>query len=262
MYIEIAKGLFLPFLGTTLGAAGVFMMKDRMNDNLQRTLSGFAAGVMTAAAVWSLILPAIEQSEHMGKAAVMPVLVGFWAGIMFLMMLDRLIPHFHIGENQAEGPKSSLKKTTMMVLAVALHNLPEGMAVGASYAEGLFNHNTVAAGAFTLSLGIALQNFPEGAIISMPLRSEGMSKKKAFLFGALSGVVEPVAAILTMLAAAAVAPVLPYLLSFAAGAMIYVVVEDLVPEMNCGCDHWNMGAVVFSLGFTLMIVLDHTLGGH
>jgi len=260
MYIEIAKGLFLPFFGTTLGAAGVFLMKDKMNDRLQRTLSGFAAGVMTAAAIWSLILPAIEQSEHMGKAAVVPVLTGFWVGIMFLMLLDRLIPHFHIGENQPEGPKSNFKKTTMMILAVALHNIPEGMAVGASYAEGLLTNNAVAAGAFTLSLGIALQNFPEGAIISMPLRSEGMSKNKAFLFGALSGVVEPLAAVLTMLAAAMVTTVLPYLLSFAAGAMIYVVVEDLVPEMNCGCDHWNMGAVVFSLGFTLMIVLDHTLG--
>ncbi len=260
MYFEIAKGLVLPFFGTALGAAGVYLMKDKMNDHLQRTLSGFAAGVMTAAAVWSLILPALEQSEHMGKSAVIPVLIGFWAGIMFLMLLDRLIPHFHIGENQPEGPKSSFKKTTMMILAVALHNIPEGMAVGASYAEGLFNHNTVAAGAFTLSLGIALQNFPEGAIISMPLKSEGMSRNKAFLFGALSGVVEPIAALVTMLAAAMVAPVLPYLLSFAAGAMIYVVVEDLVPEMNCGCDHWNMGAVVFSLGFTLMIVLDYTLG--
>lgn len=259
MYFEIAKGLFLPFLGTTLGAAGVFLIKDKMSERLEKTLAGFAAGVMTAAAVWSLLIPSIEQSAHLGVWQFVPATVGFWLGILFLLLLDKLVPHFHIGENQPEGPKSSLKKTTMMIMAVALHNIPEGMAVGAGYAEGLINGSMISAGAFTLSLGIALQNFPEGAIISLPLRSEGMKPQKAFLCGSLSGLVEPAAALLTILAASAATAVLPYLLGFAAGAMIYVVVEDLVPEMSAGSEHWNMGAVVFSIGFTVMIVLDCAL---
>lgn len=260
MYIEIAKGLFLPFFGTALGAAGVFLIKDKMSDRLEKTLSGFAAGVMTAAAVWGLLLPSIEESQHWGKLCFVPALIGFWAGILFLMLLDKLIPHFHIGENQPEGPKSALKKTTMMILAVALHNIPEGMAVGAGYADSLVNGTGAAAGAFTLSLGIALQNFPEGAIISLPLRGEGMKSSKAFLFGALSGIVEPLAALITIFVAASMTAVLPYVLGFAAGAMIYVVVEDLIPEMSAGNDHWNMGAVIFSLGFCLMMILDYTLG--
>jgi len=250
----------IPFLGTALGAACVYFMKKELSVSVQRALTGFAGGVMVAASIWSLILPSIEKSQHLGKFSFLPALIGFWAGILFLLALDRLVPHFHIGENQPEGPKSKLKKTTMMVLAVALHNLPEGMAVGAVYAEELAAGHVAAAGAFTLSLGIALQNFPEGAIISMPLRGEGMKVSKAFLFGVLSGIVEPAAAVLTMLAASRIMSTLPYFLSFAAGAMMYVVVEELVPEMSAGDDHSNLGAVIFSIGFTMMIALDYALG--
>lgn len=215
---------------------------------------------MVAASIWSLLIPAIEQSKNMGAFSFFPAFVGFWIGVLFLLLLDHLIPHLHVGSNQAEGPKSKLNRTTMMVLAVTLHNIPEGMAVGVMYAGFLAgNVQITAASALALSLGIAIQNFPEGAIISMPLRAEGESKKRAFLGGVLSGVVEPIGAVLTMIAAQFIIPVLPYLLSFAAGAMLYVVVEELIPEMSQG-EHSNIGTVFFAVGFSLMMVLDVALG--
>ena len=253
-------GILIPFLGTTLGAACVFFLRRALGDRLQRALTGFAAGVMVAASIWSLLIPAIEQSEDMGKLSFLPAFIGFWSGVLFLLLLDRLIPHLHVGSNQAEGPKSKLGRTTMMVLAVTLHNIPEGMAVGVVYA-GFLSGNTqiTAASALALSLGIAIQNFPEGAIISMPLRAEGERKGRAFLGGVLSGVVEPIGAVLTLLAAQLVIPALPYLLSFAAGAMLYVVVEELIPEMSQG-RHSNLGTVFFAVGFSVMMVLDVALG--
>ena len=215
---------------------------------------------MVAAAIWSLLIPAIEQSEDLGKLSFFPAFAGFWAGVLFLLMLDRLIPHLHVGSDQAEGPKSKLGRTTMMVLAVTLHNIPEGMAVGVVYAGYLTGHTQITMmGAMTLSIGIAIQNFPEGAIISMPLRSEGMGKTKAFVGGVLSGIVEPVGAVLTILAAGLIVPALPYLLSFAAGAMLYVVVEELIPEMSAG-EHSNIGTIFFAVGFSLMMILDVALG--
>ena len=253
-------GIMIPFLGTTLGAACVFFMKKSLSDLVRRSLAGFAAGVMVAASIWSLLSPAIEQSEDMGKLSFLPAFIGFWVGVLFLLLLDRLIPHLHVGSEQAEGPKSKLGRTTMMVLAVTLHNIPEGMAVGVVYA-GFLSGNTqiTAASALALSLGIAIQNFPEGAIISMPLRAEGKRKDRAFLGGVLSGVVEPIGAVLTLLAAQFVIPALPYLLSFAAGAMLYVVVEELIPEMSQG-RHSNLGTVFFAVGFSVMMVLDVALG--
>ena len=253
-------GILIPFLGTSLGAASVFFLKQSLGDHIQRALTGFAAGVMVAASIWSLLIPAIEQSENMGALSFFPAVVGFWIGVLFLLALDHLIPHLHVGSEQSEGPKSKLGRTTMMVLAVTLHNIPEGMAVGVMYA-GLLAGNTkiTAASALALSLGIAIQNFPEGAIISLPLRAEGESKGKAFLGGVLSGVVEPVGAVLTIIAAQLIIPALPYLLSFAAGAMLYVVVEELIPEMSQG-EHSNIGTVFFAVGFSLMMVLDVALG--
>ena len=252
--------LLIPFLGTALGSACVFFMKNGMSDPLQRSLSGFAAGVMTAASVWSLLIPALEQSEDMGKWSFVPAAVGFWAGILFLLLLDRIIPHLHINEDKAEGPSSNLKKTTMLVLAVTLHNIPEGMAVGVVFAGFLKgNSGITAAGVLALSLGIAIQNFPEGAIISMPLKAEGVSNSGAFLRGAASGIVEPIGALITLAAANLVLPALPYFLSFAAGAMLYVVVEELIPEMSAG-EHSNIGPVFFSVGFCLMMILDVALG--
>ena len=258
--METFLGIMIPFLGTALGAACVFFMKRSLGDLVQRALAGFAAGVMVAASVWSLLIPAIEQSEGMGKLSFLPAFIGFWVGVLFLLLLDRLIPHLHVGSEQAEGPKSKLGRTTMMVLAVTLHNIPEGMAVGVVYA-GLLSGNTqiTAASALALSLGIAIQNFPEGAIISMPLRAEGEKKSKAFLGGVLSGVVEPIGAVLTIVAAQFIIPALPYLLSFAAGAMLYVVVEELIPEMSQG-RHSNLGTVFFAVGFSVMMVLDVALG--
>ena len=258
--METFLGILIPFLGTTLGAACVFFMKRSLGDLVQRSLAGFAAGVMVAASIWSLLLPAIEQSEGMGKLSFLPAFIGFWSGVLFLLLLDRLIPHLHVGSEQAEGPKSKLGRTTMMVLAVTLHNIPEGMAVGVVYA-GFLSGNTqiTAASALVLSLGIAIQNFPEGAIIYMPLRAEGEGKGRAFLGGVLSGVVEPIGAVLTLLAAQLVIPALPYLLSFAAGAMLYVVVEELIPEMSQG-RHSNLGTVFFAVGFSVMMVLDVALG--
>ena len=258
--METFIGIMIPFLGTTLGAACVFFMKKSLGNLVQRALAGFAAGVMVAASIWSLLLHAIEQSEDMGKLSFLPAFIGFWSGVLFLLLLDRLIPHLHVGSEQAEGPKSKLGRTTMMMLAVTLHNIPEGMAVGVVYA-GFLSGNTqiTAASALALSLGIAIQNFPEGAIISMPLRAEGERKGRAFLGGVLSGVVEPIGAVLTLLAAQLVIPALPYLLSFAAGAMLYVVVEELIPEMSQG-RHSNLGTVFFAVGFSVMMVLDVALG--
>ena len=253
-------GILIPFLGTSFGAACVFFMRQALNKQIQRALTGFAAGVMVAASIWSLLIPAIEQSARLRTLAFLPAAAGFWLGILFLLLLDRLIPHLHLGSDQAEGPKSQLQRTTMMILAVTLHNIPEGMAVGVVYAGYLSGASQItAAGALALSLGIAIQNFPEGAIISMPLRAEGMKKERAFLGGVLSGVVEPIGAVLTVLAAGLVVPALPYLLSFAAGAMLYVVVEELIPEMSEG-KHSNIGTVFFAIGFSLMMVLDVALG--
>ena len=253
-------GILIPFIGTALGSACVFFMKKSLGDLVQRSLAGFAAGVMVAASIWSLLIPAIEQSEDMGKLSFLPAFIGFWVGVLFLLLLDRLIPHLHVGSEQAEGPKSKLGRTTMMVLAVTLHNIPEGMAVGVMYAGFLAgNAQITAASALVLSLGIAIQNFPEGAIISMPLKAEGESKGKAFLGGVLSGVVEPIGAVLTLLAAQLVIPALPYLLSFAAGAMLYVVVEELIPEMSQG-KHSNIGTIFFAVGFSIMMTLDVALG--
>ena len=237
----------------------VFFMKKTLGDLVQRSLAGFAAGVMVAASIWSLLIPAIDQSTHLGKLSFLPAFAGFWCGILFLLALDHLIPHLHVGSEQAEGPKSNLSRTVMMVLAVTLHNIPEGMAVGVMYAGFLSdNPQITAASALALSLGIAIQNFPEGAIISLPLRAEGESKGRAFLGGVFSGVVEPIGAVLTILAAQLVIPALPYLLSFAAGAMLYVVVEELIPEMSQG-RHSNLGMVFFAVGFSVMMVLDVAL---
>ena len=260
MDLKVISAVMLPFLGTVLGSAGVFFLKDRMNRTLQRSLTGFAAGVMVAASVWSLIIPAMEQSEHMGKLAFLPAFIGVWAGFLFLLALDHLIPHLHLNSDCPEGSPCNLGKSTMMVLAVALHNLPEGMAVGVVVAGWLTGSETIsAAGAIALALGIALQNLPEGAIISMPLKSGGMKRGKAFGYGVLSGIVEPIGAIVTILLADLVVPILPYLLCFSAGAMLYVVVEELIPEMSEG-DHSHVGPVMFALGFTLMMVLDVALG--
>ena len=258
--MEAFYGILIPFLGTSLGAACVFFMKKTLGDAVQRSLTGFAAGVMVAASVWSLLIPASSQSAAMGKLAFLPAAVGFWIGVLFLLALDHIIPHLHSKSGQTEGPKSKLQRTTMMVLAVTLHNIPEGMAVGVVYAGYLSGSAQItAAGALALSLGIAIQNFPEGAIISMPLRAEGMKKSKAFLNGVLSGVVEPIGAVLTIMAARLIVPVLPYLLSFAAGAMLYVVVEELIPEMSQG-EHSNIGTIFFAVGFSVMMVLDVALG--
>ena len=260
MSIEAFQGVMIPFLGTVLGSSMVFFAKGEMNRQVQRALTGFAAGVMTAASVWSLLIPAMNHAEDMGKLAFIPAAVGFWIGILFLLILDRSVPHMHMNSCEAEVPKCSMKKSSMLVLAVTLHNLPEGMAVGVVIAGWLSGDSLVPVSAvMALSLGIAIQNFPEGAIISMPLYSQGMSRGKAFLYGSLSGVVEPVGAMLTILAAGLVTPLLPYLLSFAAGAMIYVVVEELIPEMSEG-EHSHAGTLFFAVGFVLMMILDVALG--
>ena len=252
-------GILIPFLGTSLGAACVFFMKHDMSERLSRILTGFAAGVMVAASIWSLLIPAMEQSEEMGKFAFIPAAAGFWGGILFLLLLDHIIPHLHRYSVSAEGPKSRLQRTTMMVLAVTLHNIPEGMAVGVVYAGYLAgNAKITVAAAMALSI-LAIQNSPEGAIISMPLRAEGMKVSKAFAGGVLSGIVEPVGAMLTIFAAGYIVPALPYLLSFAAGAMIYVVVEELIPEMSQG-EHSDLGTIFFAVGFTVMMSLDVALG--
>jgi ZIP family zinc transporter len=257
---EVITGLLLPFAGTAAGAGCVFFMKRSLGKTVQRALTGFAAGVMTAASIWSLLIPAMQQAGDMGKLAFVPAVVGFWCGVLFLLLLDSVIPHLHMNAEKAEGLPSKLARTTMMMLAVTLHNIPEGMAVGIVYAGFLTGSaDMTAGGALALALGIAIQNFPEGAIISMPLHAEGKSKGKAFADGVLSGAVEPVGALLTILFAKAFLPVMPYFLSFAAGAMIYVVVEELIPEMSVG-EHSNIGVILFSVGFTLMMILDVALG--
>ena len=257
--LQIAQGILLPFLGTSLGAAMVFLLKREIPATVQKILTGFAAGVMVAASFWSLLQPALDASEHMGALSFVPAAVGFMIGICFLLLLDEVTPHMHM-DLQDEGPKTGLRRTTKLVLAVTLHNIPEGMAVGVVYAGWLHGGQTVSqTAALALALGIAIQNFPEGAIVSMPLCAEGMSKAKTFWYGVLSGAVEPVAALLTIMASSLVVPVLPYLLAFAAGAMMYVVVEELIPEMSEG-EHTNVGTVAFSLGFVLMMVLDVALG--
>lgn len=258
--MEITFGLLIPFVGTTLGAAMVFLMRKQINLKIQKLLLGFAAGVMIAASVWSLLIPALEMAQDRGGVAWVPAAIGFLVGILFLLALDSLIPHLHLNSNKPEGMKAKLKNTTMLVLAVTLHNIPEGMAVGVVFAGMLAgNAGITLAGAFALAIGIAIQNFPEGAIISMPLKNEGMSKSKAFLYGTLSGVVEPIAAAFTVVLTSVVVPILPYLLSFAAGAMIYVVVEELIPESQQG-EHSNIGTIGVAMGFVLMMILDVALG--
>ena len=258
--MQLALGLLIPFAGTTLGSAMVFCMRREMNKKLEKMLLGFAAGVMIAASVWSLLIPAIDMAEEQGKIAWIPAAVGFLGGVAFLLGLDSLIPHLHLESTEPEGLEANLKKTTMLVLAVTLHNIPEGMSVGVTFAGALLGNTGITmAGAFTLAVGIAIQNFPEGAIISMPLRSEGMSRMRSFVYGALSGIVEPIAAALTILLAEHIVPALSYMLAFAAGAMIYVVVEELVPESQAG-EHSNIGTIGVAVGFVLMMVLDVALG--
>ena len=250
MTIEMLQEILIPFVGTTLGAGCVFFVKGKLNLQLQRLFTGFAAGVMVAASIWSLLIPSLESAAHLEKWAFVPATVGFWLGIIFLAMLDKAVPHLHINSETAEGPKSRLQKTTMMILALVLHNIPEGMAVGVLYAGALMQETDVTvAAALVLSLGIAIQNFPEGAIISIPLHGEGMKKSKAFTYGMLSGIVEPLAAVATILVAEIVVPALPYMLGFAAGAMIYVVVEELIPESQMG-EHSNIGTIGVAIGFT------------
>lgn len=259
MYYKIFQGIMIPFIGTSAGAAMVFLLKKRISEMLQRILTGFAAGVMVAASFWSLLEPALEDSKDKGRLAFIPAAVGFMIGMGFLLLLDVAVPHMHT-DNSVEGPQSGLKKTTKLILAVTLHNIPEGMAVGVVFAGWMSGHTSVSyMGALVLSLGIAIQNFPEGAIVSMPLRAEGMPVHKTFMYGVMSGAVEPLAAILTIIAASAVVPFMPYLLAFAAGAMMYVVVEELIPEMSEG-KHSNWGTVAFSFGFVVMMILDVALG--
>ena len=259
MHLQIAQGLLIPFLGTSLGAAMVFFLKKQISAGVQKALTGFAAGVMVAASFWSLLQPALESSTGMGSLAFLPAAIGFLVGVGFLLGLDMITPHMHM-DQQHEGPRSGFRRTTKLILAVTLHNIPEGMAVGVVYAGFLAGDTGItAAGALALALGIAIQNFPEGAIVSMPLLGEGMKKSKTFWMGVLSGAVEPLAALATLLAAGLVTPVMPYFLSFAAGAMMYVVVEELIPEMSEG-KHSNVGTIFFSLGFVVMMILDVALG--
>ena len=258
--MELVYGLLIPFLGTTLGSAMVFFLKNNIKQLVEKLLLGFASGVMIAASIWSLLIPAIEMSEEQGKIAWIAPAIGLLLGMLFLLILDSVIPHMHLDKEKPEGIKSKLKKTTMLVLAVTLHNIPEGMAVGVTFAGALMGNAGIAiTGAFALAIGIAIQNFPEGAIISMPLRAEGVSRPKAFLYGTLSGIVEPIAAVITILLTNLVVPILPYLLSFAAGAMIYVVVEELIPESQMG-EHSNIGTVGVAIGFVIMMILDVALG--
>ena len=258
--MKLFWGLLIPFLGTTLGSGMVFLMKNKINKKIEKLLLGFASGVMIAASIWSLIIPALDMAEEQGVITWAPATIGFLLGICFLLVLDSIIPHLHLNTDKPEGLKSKIQKTTMMVLAVTLHNIPEGMAVGVVFAGALAQNTGITmAGAIALAIGIAIQNFPEGAIISMPLKSEGMSKSKAFLYGTLSGIVEPIGAILTLCLTNLVVPILPYLLSFAAGAMIYVVVEELIPESQTG-EHSNIGTIGVAIGFVIMMILDVALG--
>lgn len=258
--MQLMWGLLIPFIGTTLGSAMVFLMKNKIEPKIEKLLLGFASGVMIAASIWSLLIPSIDMSEAQGKVEWVPATVGFLLGIFFLLILDSLIPHLHLHDDKPEGLKAKIKKTTMMVFAVTLHNIPEGMAVGVTFAGAMLGNTGITmAGALALSIGIAIQNFPEGAIISMPLKSEGMSKFKAFTYGTLSGIVEPIGAVITIMLTRLVIPILPYFLSFAAGAMIYVVVEELIPESQVG-EHSNISTIGVAIGFVIMMILDVTLG--
>lgn len=258
--LMVVIGLAIPFIGTSLGAGTVFFMKKEMNPSVQKFLLGFASGVMIAASVWSLLLPAIEMAEGQGKIPWIPAAVGFMVGIGFLLLLDTIIPHLHINSDQPEGIHARIQKSTMLVLAVTLHNIPEGMAVGVVFAGVMAGNATITmAGAFALSIGIAIQNFPEGAIISMPLHGNGLSKPRSFAYGVASGIVEPIGAVITILLTSLIVPVLPYILAFAAGAMIYVVVEELIPEAQAG-EHSNLGTIGVAVGFVIMMILDVTLG--
>lgn len=252
--------LLIPLLGTTLGAAMVFFMKDNINAKIEKTLLGFAAGVMIAASVWSLLIPAIDMSKEQGRIAWLPAAVGFMLGILFLLLIDSIVPHLHLDSDKPEGVKSKFSKTTMMMFAVTIHNIPEGMAVGVAYAGAIMGHSKLSlTAAVALSIGIAIQNFPEGAIISMPLKGQGMSKMRAFKYGFLSGVVEPIGAFITILLTSKIIVILSYLLAFAAGAMIYVVIEELIPESQSG-EHTNIGTIGAAIGFVLMMILDVALG--
>ena len=258
--MTLALGLLIPLLGTMLGAAFVFFMRGEMSPRLQKTLLGFASGVMVAASVWSLLIPAMEMEEQQGAWAVVPAAVGFLLGIGFLLVLDEVTPHLHLGTDKPEGPRSRLSRTAMLALAVTIHNLPEGMAVGVVFAgaeQGVANISL--ASAVAVSLGIAIQNIPEGAIISMPMRAEGNSRRRSFLIGSLSGAVEPIGGLAVVLLASMLMPVLPYMLAFAAGAMFYVVVEELIPEASTG-SHTNFSTIGFAIGFVLMMVLDVVMG--
>lgn len=258
--METFIGILIPFLGTMLGSSMVFLMKNKINAKIEKILLGFASGVMVAASVWSLLIPSIEMAGNQDVIAWIPATIGFTLGILFLLLLDSIIPHLHLKSDVSEGPKSTLNKTVKMILAVTLHNIPEGMAVGVCFAGAIAQNSGITlAGAFALAIGIAIQNLPEGAIISMPLKSEGKSKWRAFLYGILSGIVEPIGAFITLLITGTVEMILPYLLSFAAGAMIYVVVEELIPESQNG-KHSNLGTIGFSLGFVMMMVLDVAFG--
>ena len=258
MELSVLTGIMIPFIGTMLGSACVFFMTKKMNTLIQKLLLGFASGVMIAASVWSLLIPSLDLSASLGKFAFIPAVIGFLLGMMFLLLLDHFIPHMHL-DQKIEGKKSSLK-STMLVLAVTLHNIPEGMAVGVVFAGMMIGNQEITfMSAIALALGIAIQNFPEGAIISMPLRSEGISKKKAFTYGTLSGIVEPIASLITILLSQFIIPVLPYLLSFAAGAMVYVVIEELIPEASIG-KHSNIATIGFAIGFVIMMILDVSLG--
>ena len=260
MFTDIFTGLMLPFMGTSLGSLCVLFMKKDMGLILKRSLTGFASGVMVAASIWSLLIPALTQTSYMGRTSFIPAASGFWLGILFLLILDSAVPHLHLDTDEPEGPRADIKRTTMLVLAVTIHNIPEGMAVGIVYAGWLAGNPLITlSGALALSIGIAIQNFPEGAIVSMPLCAAGSSKKKAVLLGILSGAVEPVAALITIFLSKILSDVMPYFLAFAAGAMLYVVVEELIPEMSEG-RHTNHGVIFFAAGFTLMMALDVALG--
>ncbi len=258
--MQILIGLLIPFLGTTLGSAMVFLLKNNINKSVEKLLLGFAGGVMMAASVWSLLIPSMEMSEQQGKIAWFAPAIGFLLGIIFLLVLDSIIPHIHLDKKKPEGVKTKLKNATMLVLAVTLHNIPEGMAVGVIFAGALIGNTGITiAGAISLAIGIAIQNFPEGAIISMPLKSEGISKTRAFLYGTLSGIVEPISALITIAITESIVPILPYILAFSAGAMVYVVIEELIPESQIG-EHSNIGTVGVALGFVIMMILDTALG--
>lgn len=260
MFFEILRGILIPFLGTVLGAMCVFFMKKSISDRVQKALYGFAGGVMVAASVWSLLIPAMEESAHLGAFSFVPALIGLFAGVLFLFILDKAIPHTHIN-NQSEGPPMHMSKRSMLFLAVTLHNIPEGVAIGVVFASYLTGSVDISgAEALALSIGIAIQNFPEGAIISMPLASGGRGRLKAFGYGAVSGIVEPVAAGITILFCELLLPIFPYLLGFAAGAMLFVVVEELIPEMTNGDHKADIGTFMFTLGFSIMMALDVALG--